>query len=188
MTAENPLCGSVSCDWGYHAKDNGTCPLKCWDFPRLTRCSNLALFLQPPGYSCNKFLRCIGKKYVHFVGTSRARVLHASLINYGQTGRRASRHKDRHLCSIVRGVITFMAKKGGHPERPAVAETDRYNGSTISVGQSCEREWSLSADWQTNNKLKLGMFLASWGGRCMADEVKEMTNDRPNSLLRALPL
>lgn len=157
-------------------------------FPTLDALSKPSSVSPTSDYSGNKFLRCIGKKYVLFVGTSRARVLHASLINYGQTGRRASRHKDRHLCSIVRGVITFMAKKRGHPERPAVAETDRYNGSTISVRQSWEREWSLPADRQTNNKLKLGMFLASWWGRCTADEVKEMTNDWPNSLLRALPL
>lgn len=34
----------------------------------------------------------------------------ASLINYEQTRRKESRHKDRRLCGIVRGVITFMEK------------------------------------------------------------------------------
>lgn len=65
----------------------------------------------------------------------------ASLINYEQTGRKGSRHKDRHLCSIVRRVITFMAKEGRHPGSRSQTgqqkhtETDKYNRSTISVRQ-----------------------------------------------------
>lgn len=78
--------------------------------------------------------------------------LAASLMNYGQTRRKESRHKYRHLCGVVRRVVTLMAEKGRHPSREAGSrsqtgqqkhiETDKYNRSTLSVRQGSEKKWS----------------------------------------------
>lgn len=63
----------------------------------------------------------------------------ASLINYGQRGRKQSRHRDICLCGTVRRVITFMSDKGRHPgmtavaHRQAIRDRDKYNRLAVLV-------------------------------------------------------
>lgn len=130
-----------------HAKVNSRSPLdqlgvKCSDFPSLSHYSNLNFNASSASLTSRLLLWWIFKMYWkkicppcwNIVGLCPA----DSLINYGQTGRKESRHIDRHLCSIVRRVITFMPERGRHPGRQTGQqrhETDKYNRSTESVRQ-----------------------------------------------------
>lgn len=99
----------------------------------------------------------------------------ASLINYGQTRRKESRHKDRHPCGVVGRVITFMAEKRGQPGgRQKHIETDKYNRSTLLVRLKSERK-QLSQPADLNiNKLKPGWFRQYVKAGARSQEVREM--------------
>lgn len=73
----------------------------------------------------------------------------ASLINYERAWREESgRHKDGHLCSIVRRVITFMDKKERHPGRPEAAHR-RASRKHIETDKSNKREEVVLAGTRT---------------------------------------
>lgn len=62
------------------------------------------------------------------------------LINYGQIGRKGSRHTDKHLCGIVGRVITSMTKRGRLPGREESRQAGRQAVAHRSAGQQGHAE------------------------------------------------
>lgn len=111
----------------------------------------------------------------------------ATLINYGQMGRKGSRDTDKHLCSMAGRVMTIYdqertTSREGSSQSLTDQQVSRDMLRQINVtdqqnrGQRDRTERCGSVyprDLRTNNTYRPRMFFSKCQGRCTTEEVRE---------------